>query len=107
MTQHKPRLTILLVLIASGWMGALVWLLRIPADPKNAVLLGLSAARLVLAAGSLVMVSAALAVLWKLRRSPDLRERASELLCRVPVFVGEYIAFILMCIAVCRFFCVG
>jgi len=94
--QHKPRLTALFALIAAGWLGSLAWLVSIPGDPKNAVLFGVSAARLVLAGFGMVMAAVALFFLISLRRKPNLAERIVLILCRVPVFVGEYVLFVLV-----------
>ena len=106
-THIKIRLTILLALVSAGWLGALVWLLHIPGDPKNAVLLGLSATRLLLAGVILLMAAAVLAMLWKIHRSQRWAERLSAALCRVPVFVGEYVVFMLAALLLAASFILG
>jgi hypothetical protein len=93
-TRTQITLSILFLLIAAGWLAVLVWLMTIPGDPKNAILLGLSPARLALAAVPALMASAAVFLLWKTHRSPAWTKRIPETLCRVPVFVGTYVAFV-------------
>jgi Glycosyltransferase family 87 len=94
--KSRKYLNLLVSLIAASWLTALAWLLSIPADPKNAVLMGLSPARLVLAGFGLLMTAAAVFLLFMLRRRQELVERFAAALCHVPVFVGEYVAFVLV-----------
>jgi 4-amino-4-deoxy-L-arabinose transferase-like glycosyltransferase len=63
--------TIFFVLLTGLGMAALVALARVPADPKNSLLLGFSASRLVMMAGLLVLtlVTGAAAVLLGLERA--------------------------------------
>jgi len=94
--KKQNRLILLLLLASTGWLTSLVWLVTIPTDPKNAILFGLSLARLVLAFLPLLMAITALSLVWKMRHSSDWADNLSILLCRVPVFVGLYVAFILV-----------
>jgi len=105
--QHKLRLTVLLALIAGGWLASLAWLVSIPGDPKNAVVFGLSNARLVLAGACLLMTAAALVILLLLHRKPGFAERIAVLLCRVPVFAGVFAAFVLAALTLGATFVLG
>ena len=105
--KKQLRLTILFIFITTGWLASLIWLLNIPGDPKNAVLLGLSAARLALAGVILLMVTASMFLLWMLHRSQDWADRFAAALCRVPVFAGEYMVFVLLALLLAASFILG
>jgi hypothetical protein len=59
---------------------SLVILALIPGDPKNALFLGLSTARLVMIAAFLLAVGLLAAVTWSLRRRPDRQQQLDRLI---------------------------
>ena len=60
-----------------------------------------------MAGGILLMAIAALGLLWKMHRSLESEDRFSAALCRVSVFVGEYVAFVLLALLLVASFVLG
>lgn len=98
------RLFTLFCLIAAVWCAALIWLFRIPGDPRNALLLGFSAVRLALAAALLTLACLSLAAARQLRRSPAWAERLTSALTCVPVFAGVFVLFVIFLLALAASF---
>src|SRR3972149_3835268 len=79
-TSMNKVLRVYLYLLSAEGLVALVFLLTIPADPKNAVLFGFSPLRLVLLGISLVLIGIFLSLTVWIRRYPNRLARTSTII---------------------------
>jgi uncharacterized membrane protein YidH (DUF202 family) len=109
---HRKFLTGLCLLAAVQALAALVFLLLLPADPKNAVLWGFSAARLALAVGlltaALALFAAGVLIWCRPERAADSQRWLAESKPRLWIF-GSFLvvvtlaAWVLICLPPYRF----
>ena len=95
-TQSRNWLTIFFALAALDAAAGLLYLLSIPSDPKNSLLMGFSAARLVLALTLLAAGAAAIVFALRARQPGGRLQALQRRLCTLPAFCIAFLVFLLL-----------